>query len=68
MQPFIYVFHLRPVFNEVSDNINLVALPSFEPLGIVGNHIIVPSELNLPFDIVDASLLHTTISECISEQ
>jgi hypothetical protein len=67
MQPFIHIVHFRPAFDELFDNINLVACPGFKPLGIVSNHCIVPCELDLPFDIVDAPLLHTTISESISD-
>ena len=56
MQPFIYVLYLGPTFNEVFDDIDLVATPCFGSLGVMNDHLVVPFKFNLFVDVMNAPL------------
>jgi hypothetical protein len=56
MQPFIYIAHLGPTFNEIFDNIDLLAAPCFESLGVVSDNLVIFFKADFFFNVMGAPL------------
>jgi hypothetical protein len=56
MQPFIYVAYLGPTCDEILDNIDLLATPCFESLGVVSDNLIIFFKADLFLNVMDAPL------------
>jgi hypothetical protein len=56
MQPFIYIARLGPTFKEIFDNIDLLATPCFEPLGVVSDNLVIFFKADFFLDVMDAPL------------